>query len=57
MFDLLSDVGGLFGILVTIFSVVITAWNYNSFDNMMVSNLFNIKTPDVEENGLTRSGT
>ena len=44
MFDLLSDVGGLSGILVTIFSVLITCWNYNSFENLLVSNLFNIKS-------------
>ena len=56
MFDLLSDVGGLSGILVTIFTIIMTIWNYNSFDNMMVANLFNIKAKDAEEDfGLRRS--
>ena len=42
-FELLSDVGGLSGILVTIFTVVVSIWNFNSFENLMVSNLFKIK--------------
>ena len=42
-FELLSDVGGLSGILVTIFTVVVSIWNFHSFENIMVSNLFKIK--------------
>ena len=42
-FELLSDVGGLSGILVTIFTVIVSIWNFNSFENLMVSNLFKIK--------------
>ena len=42
-FELLSDVGGLSGILVTIFTVVVSIWNFNSFENIMVSNLFKIR--------------
>ena len=44
LFDLLSDVGGLSGILFTMFGAVITIWNFNSFNNLLVSNLFNFKT-------------
>ena len=56
LFDLLSDVGGLSGILVTIFGLLIALWNYNYFDNMMVSGLFKIKnkhskTPQDVKNG------
>ena len=53
MFDLLSDVGGLSGILVTIFSVLITCWNYNSFENLLVSSLFNIKSKNLLKRGST----
>ena len=42
-FELLSDVGGLSGILVTIFTVIVSIWNFNSFENIMVSNLFKMR--------------
>ena len=40
MFDMLSDIGGLTGILATIFGIINASWNYNAFDNFMVSRLF-----------------
>ena len=40
IFDMASDVGGLSGILVSFFLMLSSLWNFNSFDNMMVSNLF-----------------
>ena len=43
--ELLSDIGGLNGILVTIFFIIVSAWNYVAFDNYMVSRLFKIKKP------------
>lgn len=45
-FDFLSDLGGLSGILVSGFWIFVNAWNYNSFDNYMVTNLFKMKKPD-----------
>ena len=42
-FELLSDVGGLSGILVTIFTVIVSIWNFNSFENIMVSSLFKVR--------------
>ena len=59
LFDLLSDVGGLSGILVTIFSVIISIWNYNSLENLLVSNLFNIKNEEShhDDHPLKRSST
>ena len=45
-FDFLSDVGGLAGILVAGLMLFVKAWNHNSFDNFMVSNLFKMKEPD-----------
>ena len=44
-FDMLSDIGGLTGILGTIFALISAQWNYNSFDNHMISRLFKIKKP------------
>ena len=42
VFDMFSDVGGLFGIFSAIFAIMSRIWNYNSFDNFMVSRLFKI---------------
>lgn len=38
--DILSDVGGLQGILISGISLIISALNYNYLDNYLVSNLF-----------------
>ena len=40
LFDLLSEIGGLSQILAIIVTAIVACWNYNSFDNMMVTNLF-----------------
>ena len=45
VFDMLSDVGGLLGILVTITAVFSGMWNFQALDNFMVSRLFKIKRP------------
>ena len=37
MFELLSDIGGLSQILAIIGAISVSIWNYNSFDNMMVT--------------------
>ena len=42
LFDMLSDIGGLSGMLVAFTSLMLATWNYNSFDNFMVSRLFKI---------------
>lgn len=46
MFDFLSDVGGLSGILVYGLAIFVKAWNYNRFDNFMVTNLYKMKKSD-----------
>ena len=46
--DLLSEVGGMIGILTVIFSSVVSSFNYNNFDNYMVSRLFKVKKVDSE---------
>ena len=48
-FDLLSDVGGLSIMLTQIFAIFLAAWNYNVVDNFMVSRLFRIKTPSIDQ--------
>ena len=47
-FEMLSDIGGLSGILMTTFGALTAIWNYNAFDNMMVSYLFNVKKTQAE---------
>ena len=44
-FDMLSDVGGLTGILTTLFSFLASIWNFEALDDFMVSRLFKIKRP------------
>ena len=43
--QLLSDVGGMQGILVSGFAFLISIWNYKMFDNNMVCNLYKIERP------------
>lgn len=40
LFDMLSDIGGLSGILIAILALIVSAWTYNSFDNAMVRDLY-----------------
>ena len=44
--DLLSDMGGIVGILMGFFSSVVSCFNFNNFDNYMVSRLFKVKKID-----------
>ena len=46
LFDWLSDIGGLSGMLFSLFALFMAAWNYNQFDNYMVHRLFKMKKPD-----------
>ena len=48
VFDLLSDVGGLTGMFVSIFAVITASWNYGYFDEFMISRLFKVKKPEEE---------
>ena len=48
LFDMLSDIGGLAGILSLFFGVISAAWNYQVLDNFMVSRLFKIRKPSEE---------
>ena len=48
--DLLSEVGGMIGILSLFFSSVVSCFNYNNFDNYMVSRLFKVKKIESKTN-------
>ena len=48
--DLMSDVGGFFGLFVMFGSVSAKLWNFNSFDNFLVSRLYKIKKPTEKLN-------
>ena len=41
--DVLSDVGGLQGILLSFCFMLIMIWNHNNFDNYLASRLFKLK--------------
>ena len=43
-FDLLSDVGGLSGMLASIFAIMMSIWNRNALDNYLVTRLFKINS-------------
>ena len=42
-FDLLSDIGGLSGMLFSILAFLMRIWNYNSADNFLATQLFRFK--------------
>ena len=45
--ELLSDIGGLSGMLMTVFGFLIMTWNFQIFDNYLVSKLFKIRKPEA----------
>ena len=47
-FEMLSDAGGLIGIITTVFAFISSFWNYESLENFMVSRLYKIKKPAEE---------
>ena len=40
--DLISDIGGILGILMSAAGTFLFAWGYNSFDNYMVTKLYRV---------------
>ena len=48
--DLLSDMGGMIGILMGFFSSVVGCLNFNNFDNYMISRLFKVKKIEAKTN-------
>ena len=48
LLDLLSDVGGMQSILISIVGYILAIVNYNLLDNFMVSRLYKIAKPKAE---------
>lgn len=49
--DLISDIGGIQGILLSVFGVVLGVLNYNMLDNHLVTKLFKrLKKPNTNSN-------
>lgn len=47
-FDLLSDIGGLSGILYSFFSLFVNAWNFNLAGNFVIKQLFKWRPPKLD---------
>ena len=47
--DLLSDIGGMNGILLSVALLFLSIWNFNNFDNTIVSRLYKIEVPSNSE--------
>ena len=43
LFDFMSDIGGMQGLLYSGFAFFISIWNYMMFDNYMVSRLYKLE--------------
>ena len=46
IFDLLSDMGGMYSLLISFFGLLLALFNYKHFDTFMASRLFKIKKFD-----------
>ena len=46
--DLLSDLGGMIGILMSSFAIAVKIINYNNFDNYMTSRLFKVAKAEAK---------
>ena len=44
LIDLLSDVGGIQGLLLTIFGTLLNVWNYKFLENYIASQLFGVES-------------
>ena len=50
--DLISDIGGMQSLLFSAFAFVVGVWNYNMFDNYMVSRLYKLERRDQDSRRL-----
>ena len=45
--DLISDIGGMQGVLISFFAIIVGVWNHNMIENHLVSRLYMIESsPD-----------
>jgi hypothetical protein len=47
--DYISDIGGLQGMIFSIFAIIIGLANYNMFDNYIVTKLFRVESPQNDD--------
>ena len=47
-FDMMSDIGGMQGLLYSGFAFFISIWNYKMFENYMVTRLFKLEQSDQD---------
>ena len=47
-FDMMSDIGGMQGLLYSGFAFFISIWNYMMFENYMVTRLFKLEQSDQD---------
>lgn len=50
LFDVMSDIGGMQGILFTFMNIFLNMWNYRYIDDLLVSKLFRSKEGSQEHN-------
>ena len=43
--DLLSDIGGMQGMITQLALVFLAFWNFNTFDNYLVTRLYKLRSP------------
>lgn len=48
LLDLISDIGGIQSLLFSAFAFLVSVWNYNMFDNYMVSRLYKLERGEIE---------
>ena len=51
LLDLLSDVGGLQGILISTFSLLLGIWNHNYMESYIASKVYKVASTDEKELG------
>ena len=47
--DFLSDIGGILGLLISGITYILVSWNYNYFENFLVTRLFKLQRVDLDE--------
>ena len=55
--DLISDIGGILGILMSAAGTFLFAWCYNSFDNYMVTKLYRVADSQMAEDDETKGAS
>ena len=51
MLDYISDIGGMESMLISGAAVFLAIWNFNNFDNYLVSQLYRLPSADKDDDG------